>query len=45
VQISSALNIAGEADGEILGDNKFEIELIFQKLDVIYNPEKYLKFT
>lgn len=44
VLISSARNIAGEADGEILGDNKFEIELIFQKLDVIYNPEKYLKF-
>lgn len=43
VLISSAHNIAGEADGEILGDNKFEIELIFQKLDVIYNPEKYLK--
>lgn len=45
VLISSAHNIAGEADGEILGDNKFEIELIFQKLDVIYNPEKYLKFS
>lgn len=44
VQISSAHNIAGEADGEILGHNKFEIELIFQKLEVIYNPEKYLNF-
>ena len=44
ILISSAHNIAGEADGEILGHNKFEIELIFQKLDVIFNPEKYLKF-
>lgn len=45
VFISSAQNIAGEADGEMLGDNKFEISLIFQKLNVIYNPEKYLKFS
>ena len=37
-------DIAGEADGEILGDNKFEIEMVSQKLSVIYNPEKYLKF-
>ena len=44
VSISSAKNVAGEADGEILGDNKFEIELHSQKLAVIYNPEKYLKF-
>lgn len=44
VLISSAQNIAGEADGEILGDNKFEISLFSQKLNVIYNPEKYLKF-
>ncbi|MBA4409370.1 MAG: diacylglycerol kinase family lipid kinase [Bacteroidota bacterium] len=44
ILISSAQNIAGEADGEILGHHKFEIELIFQKLEVIYNPEKYLKF-
>jgi YegS/Rv2252/BmrU family lipid kinase len=44
ISISSARNIAGEADGEILGDNKFEIEMVSQKLSVIYNPEKYLKF-
>jgi len=43
VSISSTHNIAGEADGEILGDNKFEIALFSQKLNVIYNPEKYLK--
>lgn len=45
VLISSAHNIAGEADGEILGHNKFEIELIMMKLEVIYNPERYLKFS
>jgi YegS/Rv2252/BmrU family lipid kinase len=45
ILISSAQNIAGEADGEILGDNKFEISLFSQKLNVIYNPEKYLKFS
>jgi YegS/Rv2252/BmrU family lipid kinase len=45
ISISSARNISGEADGEILGDNKFEIELLSQKLTVIYNPEKYLKFA
>ena len=44
ISISSARDIAGEADGEILGDNKFEIEMVSQKLSVIYNPEKYLKF-
>ncbi len=44
VSISAVKNIAGEADGEILGDNKFEIELLSQKLNVIFNPEKYLKF-
>jgi len=43
VSISSAKNIAGEADGEILGDNKFEIDILSQKLSVIYNPERYLK--
>jgi diacylglycerol kinase family enzyme len=43
VSISSAHNIAGEADGEILGDNKFEIGLFSQKLNVIYNPINYLK--
>ena len=45
VIISAAHNIAGEADGEILGDNKFEIELLSQKLTVIYNPENYLKYV
>jgi len=45
ISISAAKNIAGEADGEILGDNKFDIELISQKLSVIYNPERYLKFA
>ena len=44
IAVSSAGNIAGEADGEILGDSKFEIAIIPQKLNVIYNPEKYLKF-
>ncbi|MDD2305260.1 MAG: diacylglycerol kinase family lipid kinase [Prolixibacteraceae bacterium] len=43
ISISSAHNIAGEADGETLGDNKFEIDIFSQKLAVIYNPEKYLK--
>lgn len=42
--ISSAHMIAGEADGEILGDNKFEIDLLSQKLTVIFSPEKYLKY-
>jgi YegS/Rv2252/BmrU family lipid kinase len=45
VSISSEKNISGEADGEILGDNKFEIDMVSQKLAVIYNPEKYLKFN
>jgi YegS/Rv2252/BmrU family lipid kinase len=45
ISISSAHNIAGEADGEILGDNKFEIDLLSQKLTVTYNPERYLKFS
>lgn len=45
ISISAAQNIAGEADGEILGDNKFQIEMLSQKLCVIYNPEKYLKFS
>jgi len=42
VSISSAHNIAGEADGETLGDNKFDIDIFSQKLSVIYNPERYL---
>lgn len=42
VSISSTRNIAGEADGETLGDNKFRIAILSQKLSVIYSPEKYL---
>ena len=42
ISISSAQKVAGEADGETLGDNKFEIDIFSQKLTVIYNPEKYL---
>jgi len=45
ISISAAQNIAGEADGEILGDNKFDIDMFSQKLNVIFNPEKYLKFS
>lgn len=44
ILIDSSLNISGEADGEILGNNKFAIVLFSQKLTVIFNPEKYLKF-
>lgn len=43
VSINSEQNIAGEADGETLGENKFDIEIISQKLCVIFNPDKYLK--
>lgn len=43
ISISSAQNIAGEADGETLGDNKFVIDIFSQKLSVIFNPERYLK--
>ncbi len=43
VSIYASHNIAGEADGESLGDNKFEISILSQKLSVIYNPLKYLK--
>ncbi|HEX7585522.1 MAG TPA: diacylglycerol kinase family protein, partial [Prolixibacteraceae bacterium] len=32
VSISAIQSIAGEADGEILGDNKFDIDLLSQKL-------------
>ncbi len=45
ISISAAKNIAGEADGEILGDNKFKVSMYSQKLNVIFNPEKYLKFS
>lgn len=45
ISISSVHNMAGEADGEILGDNKFSIDILSQKLRVIYNPDKYLKFS
>ena len=44
ISISAAQTITGEADGELLGDNNFEIEMQSQKLCVIYNPENYLKF-
>lgn len=43
ISIKSAYNIAGEADGETLGDNKFAIDIFSQKLSVIYNPDRYLK--
>lgn len=43
VSISAGQNVAGEADGEVLGDNKFEIALVSQKITVIYCPERYLK--
>jgi YegS/Rv2252/BmrU family lipid kinase len=43
ISISSDQLIAGEADGEILGENKFEINMFSQRLNVIFNPEKYLK--
>lgn len=43
ILISSAHMIAGEADGEILGNNNFEMVLLSQKLTVIFSPEKYLK--
>ncbi len=43
VAISSSKNISGEADGESLGDNKFSISILSQKLSVIYNPQKYLE--
>lgn len=43
ILISSIHSLAGEADGESLGDNKFGIALLSQKLAVIYNPEKYLE--
>ncbi|MDX9883921.1 MAG: diacylglycerol kinase family lipid kinase [Prolixibacteraceae bacterium] len=41
VKISSAFTIAGEADGETLGNHSFEIEIIPQKLNVVRgkNPE------
>ena len=42
ISINSSQNIAGEADGENLGDNKFVIDIFSQKLSVIYNPERYL---
>jgi len=44
VSISAVHPVAGEADGEILGNHEFEIKMDSRKLNVIYNPEKYLKF-
>lgn len=43
VSISSTESVACEADGEIVGNNKFEITLFSRKLSVIFNPERYLK--
>jgi YegS/Rv2252/BmrU family lipid kinase len=45
VSISSYQLVAGEADGEILGENKFDIDLFSRRFNVIFNPEKYLKFS
>jgi diacylglycerol kinase family enzyme len=45
ISFISEQQIAGEADGEILGENKFEINMYSQRLNVIFNPEKYLKFS
>ncbi len=45
ISIHADKNISGEADGEILGDHKFEVEMLDQKLNVIYNPKKYLNFS
>lgn len=45
ISISAAHPVAGEADGEILGNHEFEIDMDSQKLSVIFNPEKYLKFS
>lgn len=42
VVITSFVDMAGEADGESFGDNKFEIDILSQKLSVIFNPDKYL---
>jgi len=43
ISISSLHNIAGEADGESLGKNKFMIDIFSQKLSVIYCSDRYLK--
>ena len=43
IKITSERNIAGEADGEILGNHSFEIEIIPQKLNVVRG--KKLEFT
>jgi YegS/Rv2252/BmrU family lipid kinase len=45
ILISADQLIDGEADGEILGENKFEINIFSRRLNVIYNPDKYLKFS
>lgn len=42
IKITSERSIAGEADGEILGNHSFEIEIIPQKLNVVRG--KKLKF-
>jgi YegS/Rv2252/BmrU family lipid kinase len=43
VEISSTKSISGETDGESLGDNRFSVSILSQKLSVIYNPQKYLE--
>lgn len=43
IKITSERNIAGEADGEILGNHSFEIEIIPQKLNVVRG--KKMQFT
>lgn len=43
IKITSERNIAGEADGEILGNHSFEIEIIPQKLNVVRG--KKMEFT
>ncbi|HBL75030.1 MAG: hypothetical protein A2W90_07455 [Bacteroidetes bacterium GWF2_42_66] len=43
IKINSDCSIAGEADGEILGNHSFEIEIIPQKLNVVRG--KKLNFT
>ncbi len=45
ISISAVRPIAGEADGEILGNHEFEIMMDSQKLNVTFNPEKYLDFS
>ncbi len=43
IQISSKRKIPGEADGEHLGNANYKIEIIPNKLQVIYGDDSYLK--